>query len=80
MKTLILIATLFVTITQIAQAGVISYNVNITFLDDTTFIGSFDYDATKQQVTNLRGIMNDTLMGNIEPINYQVPSPTSESD
>ncbi len=82
MKTFILIATLLITITHIhiAYAGVIGYNVVITFLDDTTFTGSFNYDAAKQQVTNLRGIMNDYLMGNIEFINYQIPSPSSESD
>ena len=82
MKTFILIATLLITITHIhiAYAGVIGYNVVITFLDDTTFTGSFNYDAAKQQVTNLRGIMNDNLMGNIEFINYQIPSPSSESD
>jgi hypothetical protein len=76
MKTLVLFTTLFITIVNVhmAQAGIIHYNVSVTFLDDTTFTGSFDYDATNQQVTNLQGILDDVLMGNMEPLNYQLGS------
>ncbi len=74
MKTLIWLTTLLIMIAsiQMAQAGIIHYNVSVTFLDDTTFTGSFDYDAANQQVTNLKGTMDDVLMGNTETLNYQL--------
>lgn len=48
------------------------YDVTVVFWDDTAFTGSFDYDAVTQQVTNLHGLLDDTLMGNIETISYQL--------
>lgn len=82
MKTFVLFSALFVSIVNLhmAQAGVMHYKVSVVFLDDTTFTGSFDYDAANQQVTNLHGILDDTLMGNKETLNYQIPSPSSQSD
>ncbi|WP_333874034.1 hypothetical protein [Methylobacter sp.] len=74
MKPVVLLTALFITVADIhtARADVIHYQVSVTFLDDTTFIGSFDYDATNQQTSNLRGILDDVLMGNVETLNYQL--------
>ncbi len=82
MKKLLFFAALSMLLTDIhiAQAGIVRYNVSVIFLDDTKFTGTFDYDAATQQVTNLQGKLDDTLMGNIEPLNYQIPSPSSQSD
>ncbi len=62
---------------SVAYADPMHYEVDVVFWDDTKFIGSFDYDAATQQVTNLQGLLDDTLMGNIETISYQLHS---ESD
>lgn len=65
---------------SIATSATLRYNVSVVFLDDTQFTGTFDYDASIQQVTNLQGRLDDTLMGNSEPLTYQIPSPSSQSD
>lgn len=74
MKPLTLFALIFMAITDvdIAHAASIHYDIALTFIDDTTFRGSFDYDSTNQKVTNLQGVLDDVLMGNIEPLNYQL--------
>ncbi|NOT85331.1 MAG: hypothetical protein HOP02_11265 [Methylococcaceae bacterium] len=74
MKSLILFTALLITITNVhmAQASIAHYNVSIVFLDDTTFTGSFNYDYSNQQVSNLQGKLDDVLMGNVEPLNYQL--------
>lgn len=76
MKRLVLFTTLFITIVNVnmALAAINHYNISITFVDDTVFTGSFNYDATNQQITNLQGILSDTLMGNVEPLKYQLGS------
>ena len=76
MKTLVLFTTLLITLANahMAQAGIIDYNITLIFKDDTTFRGSFEYNADNQQITNLRGTLDDVLMGNIETLNYQLGS------
>lgn len=59
-------------VANMIPAGVAHYNVSITFLDDTTFTGSFSYNSSTQQISNLQGVLNDVLMGNIETLNYQL--------
>ncbi|MCK5828749.1 MAG: hypothetical protein KAH20_00410 [Methylococcales bacterium] len=54
------------------QAKPIRYEVKLVLIDDTVFNGSFDYDIDTQETTNLQGILDDTLMGNLEPIRYQL--------
>lgn len=56
--------------TGIVQAESRPYNVELVFWDDTVFRGSFEYDTENQQITNLQGQLDDTLMGNIEAINH----------
>lgn len=71
LKLSILLLPLSLFLTPI-QATPIRYNVNLVLIDDTEFTGSFDYDIETQETTNLQGVLDDTLMGNIEPINYQL--------
>ncbi|WP_026596759.1 hypothetical protein [Methylohalobius crimeensis] len=56
----------------VAHAEPLNYEVKVVYWDDTEFRGSFDYDADTQKVTNLQGLLDDTLMGNIEEIRYQL--------
>lgn len=74
MKPLILFTALFIMAANIdsALADTRHYEVSVTFLDDTVFTGSFDYDAATQKVSNLHGILDDVLMGNKEILNYQL--------
>ena len=76
MKALVLfIEILFVLANvNLVQAANIRYSIKLTFPDDTTFRGNFDYDATTQQVSNLKGELDDVLMGNVEPLNYYLGS------
>ena len=52
----------------IAQAA--TYNVTTTWLEpetapnDSIFIGSFDFDATTKTVSNLKGILSESMTGN----------------
>ena len=59
-------------VANMIPAGVAHYKVSVTFLDDTTFTGSFSYNSSTQQITNLQGILDDVLMGNTETLNYQL--------
>ncbi|MDD2759468.1 MAG: hypothetical protein PHH11_04145, partial [Methylomonas sp.] len=70
-KPTVLFAALFTTARMVA-ADAMHYEVSVTYWDDTVFSGSFDYDATNQQITNLRGVLDDVLMGNVEILNYQL--------
>lgn len=74
MKPLVLFTALLVSVANIGSAHAVAkhYEVSVTFLDDTVFTGSFDYDAATQQVSNLHGILDDVLMGNKEVLNYQL--------
>ncbi len=74
MKAFAVFAMLFTVVTyaHLAQAGSVHYNITLTFIDDTTFTGSFDYDAASQQISNLQGTLDDVLMGNLEVLNYQL--------
>ena len=76
MKTLVWFTTFLITLANVhmAQAGIIDYNITLIFTDDTTFRGSFEYNADNQQITNLHGTLDDVLMGNIETLNYQLGS------
>ena len=76
MKTLVWFTTLLTMLANVhmAQAGIIDYNVTLIFTDDTTFRGSFEYNADNQQITNLHGELDDVLMGNKETIKYQLGS------
>lgn len=76
MKKFVFFAMLFMAIINVnmAQAGITHYNVTLTFIDDTTFRGSFDYDPINQKITNLQGMLDDVLMGNMESLNYQLAS------
>jgi len=56
----------------ISNANADLYNVKLVYIDDTVFTGSFDYDATTQEINNLQGSLDDTLMGNVEEIKYQL--------
>ncbi len=59
---------------QMAQAAIITYDVVETFYEpdtqprDTIFIGSFDYDDVTQTVSNLHGILSESMTG--DPIAY----------
>ncbi len=74
MKKLSLFTMLFIASisANLAQAANARYGITLIFTDDTTFRGTFDYDTTSQQVANLKGELDDVLMGNIEPLNYQL--------
>lgn len=77
MKSLVLFTVLFITTLaniEGALADARHYKVSVTFLDDTIFTGSFDYDAANQKVSNLTGILDDVLMGNKETLSYQLNS------
>jgi hypothetical protein len=76
MKRFTFFTLFFVLITHVnlALAGITHYDITLTFIDDTTFRGSFDYDPVNQKVTNLQGILDDVLMGNFESLTYQLVS------
>jgi hypothetical protein len=84
MKTISLITVLLLSIAsvQIAQADNLStYNVSVTFSDTTTFSGKFTYNLTNKQVTSFSGTLYDKAMGDVVvPLNYLLPSPSSQSD
>ncbi|MDF1584432.1 MAG: hypothetical protein P1P78_14145 [Methyloprofundus sp.] len=71
-KSKLLLASMPLLLINNAYANALHYNVEVVYFDDTVFTGSFDYDATTQKITNLQGSLDDTLMGNIEPITYQL--------
>lgn len=53
-----------------AQAAVNTYNITTTWFEPDTaprnsiFIGSFDYDASAHTITNLKGILSESMTGN----------------
>lgn len=55
--------------TQVAQAATASYNITTTWFEpqtaprNTIFIGSFDYDATARTISNLKGILSESMSG-----------------
>lgn len=55
-----------------AHADTKRYNVELRFVDDTVFRGSFDYNPETQQISNLQGLLDDTLMYWIEELKYQL--------
>ena len=55
-----------------AYAETKRYNIELLFWDDTVFRGSFDYDASTQQISNLHGLLDDTLMYWVVEIKYQL--------
>lgn len=54
---------------QVAEAAVKTYNVKETFFEpdtqprDTIFIGSFDFDDVTKTVSNLKGILSESMTG-----------------
>jgi len=54
------------------HAEPLSYQVEVTYWDNSVFYGKFDYDSESKQITNLRGIIDDVAMGTIEPTRYQL--------
>jgi hypothetical protein len=54
---------------QFAEAAVQTYNVKETFFEpdtqprDTIFIGSFDFDDVTKTVSNLKGILSESMTG-----------------
>lgn len=54
------------------QAKPVRYQVKLVLIDDTEFRGTFDYDVNTQEITNLHGLLADTLMTiDLVPIGYQ---------
>jgi hypothetical protein len=53
----------------LAQAAASSYNVVTTWLEpetapnDSIFVGSFDYDAATKTVSNLKGVLSESMTG-----------------
>ena len=54
---------------QIAQAAIVTYNVKETFFEpdtqpkDTIFIGQFDFDNVANTVSNLQGVLSESMTG-----------------
>lgn len=52
-----------------ASAAISSYNIETVWYEpdtqprDTIFLGSFDYDSTTKTVTNLKGILSESMTG-----------------
>ncbi|MDP3539204.1 MAG: PEP-CTERM sorting domain-containing protein [Azonexus sp.] len=76
MKKMILISSALAILgsIQVAEAAVHTYNVKETFLEpdtqprDTIFIGSFNFDDVTKTVSNLKGILSESMTG--DPIAY----------
>ena len=55
---------------QMAQAATVSYDITTTFYEpdtqprDTIFIGSFDFDDVNLTVSNLQGLLSESMTGN----------------
>jgi len=66
----------------VAQADVITYNVNEVFYEpvykgdsNTVFTGSFSYDSTAQTITSLTGTLSEAMTGppqTLVPLTYQL--------
>lgn len=71
MKKMLLIssALAMLGVVQVAEASVSTYNIKETFKEpdtdprDTIFIGSFDFDNVTKTVTNLKGILSESMTG-----------------
>ncbi|MDH5570779.1 MAG: VPLPA-CTERM sorting domain-containing protein [Gammaproteobacteria bacterium] len=54
---------------QMAQAAVVTYDVTTTWLEpdtqprDSIFIGAFDFDTDTQTVSNLHGLLSESMTG-----------------
>lgn len=54
---------------QMAQAAILSYDVSQTFYEpdtqprNTIFVGSFEYDDVTQTVSNLQGMLSESMTG-----------------
>ncbi|TXT20358.1 MAG: hypothetical protein FD134_2924, partial [Gallionellaceae bacterium] len=54
---------------QMAQAAIVTYNVTETFFEpdtqpkDTIFIGQFDFDNVANTVSNLQGVLSESMTG-----------------
>ena len=68
MKKTLLLASILALFGSTAQAA--TYNVKTTWFEpetapnDSIFIGSFDFDATTKSVSNLKGILSESMTGN----------------
>ena len=71
LKAIILLFPLFFFLKPV-QAEPIRYQVELVFFDNSIFDGTFDYDIATQQMSNLQGLLDDTLMGTVVPIRYQL--------
>lgn len=71
MKKLLLISSALAMIgaVQVAEASVTTYKVQETFFEpdtqpnDSIFIGTFDFDDVSKTVTNLKGILSESMTG-----------------
>lgn len=58
-------------VAPVAQAASSSYNIQTTWYEpdtqprDSIFIGSFDYDSATHAVTNLKGILSESMSGDM---------------
>jgi hypothetical protein len=72
MKKMLLISSALAMIgaVQVAEASVTTYNVKETFFEpdtqprDSIFTGSFNYDNVGHTVTNLHGLLSESMSGN----------------
>jgi len=85
MKGLLLAGSAFALLgAPVAWAATNTYNVTTTWYEpataprDSIFIGSFDYDDTTHVVTNLRGILSESMTG--DPIAYDPIAGAGNSD
>ena len=74
MKLLFLLITSFLTIANlhIAQASIVNYNVTAVFNEplatNTTFTGSFTWNTSLSQITNLQGKINQAMQGTAQTV------------
>ncbi len=54
------------------HAKPVRYQVKLVLIDDTEFVGTFDYDVDTQEITNLHGRLATVLMtADLLPLTYQ---------
>lgn len=97
MKKMLLITSALAMIgaAQVAEAAVTTYNVLETFYEpdtqpsDSIFKGTFDFDSVSKTVTNLKGILSESMTGSglnaypkddmtWLPLNYQLSSVSTD--
>lgn len=74
MKKMLLIssALAMIGIAQVAEASITTYKVTETFLEpetqpsDSIFIGTFDFDNVSKTVSNLKGLLSESMSGSGE--------------